>query len=396
MTVVRRSRVKNPTIGSALTLMLAIGCGISVANIYYNQPLLSMIGDNFPHHRHLAAFVPTATQSGYALGLLLLVPLGDRVERRRLILIQWLALLFALVAMVMAPDIYSLMLASVSVGVAASVAQQLLPFAAALASPARRGVTIGLVMSGLLCGILFSRLMAGVVSVHFGWRATYIVGVVLVGIMGIAMLKRLPAMPPQTEVSYLALIRSLPQLWKEEPALRHATFQQGCLFGSFCVFWTTLALHLTSRYQLGADVAGLFGLLGLASIVFAPLAGRLADKYGARSVVAAACVVMLMGWGVLGMVHTLVSMVAGALLLDLAAQAAQVANQHCIQSLRPDARNRLNAVMMTGMFSGGALASFAASVAWLTGGWLSVCLLGAGCALFAIGVYVAPRAVRQP
>ncbi|WP_408583373.1 MFS transporter [Paraburkholderia tropica] len=377
----------DPSISLGLTLIMAITCGMAVANIYYNQPMLGIIEKTFPQERSLTGFVPTMTQLGYALGLLLLVPLGDRIERRRLIVIQFGALALSLAGTAIAPGAWSLVAASALVGISASVAQQILPFAAALASPERRGATIGIVMSGLLCGILFGRALAGAVAVHFGWRAMFWLGALLAIVAGLVLAVALPKSSPKTQASYGALLRSLAALWREEPQLRNATLIQACVFGSFSALWTTLALQLDSRYHLGADVAGLFGIIGAVGVLFAPIAGRIADKRGPHFVIGLASVVMIASWAVFGVWGQVVGLVAGVILLDFGAQGSQVSNQHVIQALRPEARNRLNAILMGGMFLGGALGSAAASFAWNAVGWTAVCSLGAAFAAMALCVH---------
>ncbi|MBN3754781.1 MFS transporter [Paraburkholderia sp. Tr-20389] len=379
------SQVSSISLG--LTLIMAVTCGMAVANIYYNQPMLGIIESTFPLQRSLTGFVPTMTQLGYALGLLLLVPLGDRIERRRLIVIQFVALALSLAAVALSPDAWSLVFASALVGVSSSVAQQILPFAAALASPARRGATIGIVMSGLLCGILFGRALAGAVAVHFGWRAMFWLGMLLAILAGLVLAVSLPKSPPKTQATYGELLRSLAALWREEPQLRNATMIQACVFGSFSALWTTLALQLDSQYHLGADVAGLFGIIGAVGVLFAPIAGRIADRRGPHFVIGLASVTMIASWAVFCVWGMVAGLVAGVVLLDFGAQGSQVSNQHVIQALRPEARNRLNAILMGGMFLGGAAGSAAASFAWNQAGWTAVCALGAIFAAMAFCVH---------
>ncbi|WP_227521302.1 MFS transporter [Raoultella sp. T31] len=189
-------------ISFGMTLIMAITCGMAVANIYYNQPLLGMMRKSFPAQEGVTGFISTATQLGYVLGLFLLVPLGDRVERRRLILMQTAGLGVALTGVALAPDACSLLLASVCVGLMASVAQQIVPFAAELSAPSRRGATLGIVMSGLLCGILLSRVLAGTVGEYYGWRAMFWSGLGLTVLMGIVLTTALPRSYPATDVSY--------------------------------------------------------------------------------------------------------------------------------------------------------------------------------------------------
>jgi predicted MFS family arabinose efflux permease len=393
MTIVAENSVNKKHISPSMTLVMAVTCGMAVANIYYNQPMLGIIEQTFPGHEALTSLVATATQFGYALGLLLLVPLGDRLDRRTLILIQTVALGLSLAGMASAQDAWTLLFASTCVGITASVAQQILPFAAELSSPTRRGTTIGIVMSGLLCGILFSRVLAGSIGEHYGWRAMFWLGLMLAAFMGILLSLTLPRCPPKTDASYLKLLKSLVVIWKEEPLLRRATYIQSFVFASFSALWTTLAFHLDANYHLSAEIAGLFGVVGAAGVLFAPVAGKIADNRGPHFVIGMATSLMVLSWIIMGLWGTLIGMVAGVILLDFGAQSAQVSNQHVIQGLRSEIRSRLNALLMGGMFTGGALGSAGSTLAWRYDAWPAVSFFAAVLALSAYIVHA--RAQRE-
>jgi predicted MFS family arabinose efflux permease len=384
---------RTPLSSIRLTLVMALACGEAAANIYYNQPMLGIIEAAFPGQAAIAGMVPTATQLGFAVGLLLLVPLGDRIDRRRLILMQFAGLALSLVSAAVAPTAYSLVAASVLVGLTSSVAQQIVPFAAELAAPSRRGATIGTVMSGLLCGILLGRALAGVVGDHYGWRSMFWLGLLLTIATCALLAWVLPKSHPRTRAAYGALLRSLISLWREEPALRRATIIQACLFGSFSALWTILALQLDERYHLSAEIAGLFGIVGAVGILFAPIAGKIADRRGPHAVIGLGSIIMLVSWVTFqawGMVNGLV---VGVILLDFGEQGALISNQHVIYALRPEARNRLNTVFMGGMFVGGAVGSAGASLAWEIAGWNAVCAFGVTLVIIALGLHALGRSV---
>ena len=299
------------SISLGMTLVMAVACGVAAANIYYNQPMLGIMEAAFPGQVTVIGLVPTATQLGFAAGLVLLVPLGDRFERRRLILIQLAALTLSLAAAALAPDAWSLVVASALVGGTSSVTQQIVPFAAELAEPSRRGATIGLVMSGLLCGILL-----GAPLPAFGWRAMFWLGLLLAVAVGLLLAAVLPRSRPKTQEGYGALLKSLAILWREEPELRRATIIQGCLFSSFSALWTVLALQLDARYHLSAEIAGLFGIIGAVGVLFAPIAGKIADRRGPRTVIGLGSVIMLTSWVVFEVWGMIAGLIVGVILLD--------------------------------------------------------------------------------
>jgi predicted MFS family arabinose efflux permease len=380
------TELPTPPLSRTLTLAMATATGLAVANIYYNQPMLGVIESGFPDSPYVG-LIPTATQLGYALGLFLLVPLGDIHDRRRLIVSQFALLAVAASIAAASPTAIALIAASVLLGASATVAQQILPFAAALAPPAQRGRTIGAVMSGLLCGVLLSRTLAGFIAAHYGWRQMFWLSAPLALAGMVTMAVALPRNHPHTDVPYGTALKSMAVLWREEPALRTATLAQAALFSSFTGFWTILALHLQEpAFSLGAETAGLFGILGAVGVAAAPLAGRIADRRGPKLVIRIGILLALIAWVVFGVWKSLAGLAVGVLVMDFGAQSVLVSHQHVIYSLRPEARSRLNTVFMTGMFLGGGIGSAAATVAWHYGGWPTVCGLGAALALLALAL----------
>jgi predicted MFS family arabinose efflux permease len=379
-------------LGSALNFSMAAAAGIAVANIYYNQPMLGIMERDLPGS--VTSLVPTATQLGYAAGLFLLVPLGDLIERKRLIIIQFGGLAVALAIAGSAPGATMVILASLLVGVLSTVAQQIVPFAAHLSTPERRGATVGTVMAGLLCGILLSRTLAGFIATHAGWREMFWLGAPMALGAGALMAALLPKSTPETTHTYGSLIRSLGGLWSEFAALRKAAITQALLFAGFSAFWTILALRLQEpRFSLGADVAGLFGIVGAVGILAAPLAGRIADRRGPHLVILLGAVLTLAAWAVFGAFGTVAGLIAGVILLDFGVQSALVSNQHVVYALRPEARARLNTIFMGAMFLGGAAGSAGATLAWNVGGWTAVVMLGI--VFSAIGVVIQSAGLKR-
>ncbi|KTT29854.1 MFS transporter [Pseudomonas oryzihabitans] len=393
---------RTATLSPALLGLLATGAGLSVANLYYSQPLLGTLASDLPATAADVGLIPTLTQLGYALGLLLLAPLGDRFDRRRIILAKLGILLLALLGASLAPGLHALLLASLVTGLAATVAQDLVPAAATLAPPAERGRIVGTVMTGLLLGILLSRVVSGLVGELFGWRTLYLLAAASIAAIGMAVWRGLPSFAATTQLSYPALLGSLGTLWRRHAALRRATLAQGLLSVGFSAFWSTLALYLhAGPFQLGSAAAGAFGLAGAAGALAAPWAGRLADRHGSEWVtrlgigLAALAFASLLALPWMPGVAGLVLLAVATVVFDLGVQASLIAHQAQVYGLEPEARSRLNAVLFTGMFIGMASGAALGSLLLVRLGWSGVAGLALTAALLALLVRLWPAAVRR-
>ena len=365
---------------------LGLACAVGVSSIYYNQPLLNEMGRSFHSRAEHIGFVAVATQVGYACGLLTLVPLGDVLERRALMMRMYGAVSVALLLVAVSPRLLWLIVASVLVGVFASVTHIVLPIAPDLVDDSQRGRAIGVVMTGLLLGILLARTFSGWVSHIHGWRWVYVLAAVCNAIFVPLLWRKMPRLEPKSKLGYGQAMRSLWTMYRSEAMLREVSLVGGLMFASFSCFWTTLAFLLESHYKLGPGVAGSFGLVGAAGALVAPVAGRVADKRGARWVASAGLALLAFSYGVLWLgviVHAsvvlhVVALVVGVVLLDTGAQMTQISNQTRIFGIDAGARSRLNTVYMVVYFAFAALGSWLSALAWGHFGWNGVCGLALG------------------
>ena len=368
--------------------ILALGAGFSVASIYYAQPLLPLMGANLHLSVEGMGLVPTLTQAGYALGILFLLPLGDRHDRRKLILMKSAALAVLLLLCSLTGQLSSLLIVSLLIGMAATMAQDIVPAAAILAPAGKQGKMVGTVMTGLLLGILLSRTVSGLVGALFGWRVMYQAAAVSIAMIGVVMWRVLPRFEIHSTLSYPQLMKSMAHLWKRYPALRRAAFAQGFLSIAFSAFWSTLAVMLLAHYQMGSAVAGGFGIAGAA----APLAGGLADKFGAEKVTQMGAALVTVSFALMFLLPALpphgqlILIAISAVGFDLGLQSSLVAHQNLVYGLEPQARGRLNALLFTGVFIGMSLGSVLGSKLYVLAGWSGVVTLAVVTGAIALGI----------
>jgi predicted MFS family arabinose efflux permease len=383
-----KSTPQIPALGPALTLLLATATGMAVASLYYVQPLLGLLSAQFGVGSATIGLLPTLTQLGYGAAILLLSPLGDRFDRRRIIVVKAAALVAALAFTAAAPSFAVLCAASVAIGLAATLAQDLVPAAATLAPEAQRGQRVGQVMTGLLLGILLSRVASGSIAALAGWRAVYAAAALVVALLIPLLWHSLPRFQPATQASYRELLLSMARLWTTHAPLRRAAMAQGLLSVAFSAFWSTLALVLAGpEFGQGSAVAGAFGLAGAAGALVAPLAGGLADRRGPRAVIRVGALLVFVAFAVQAVSPaSLWLLVAVAIVFDLGVQAALVSHQSVVYSLDPASRSRLNAVLVSVMFAGMASGAALGSALMAASGWRAVPALGAAAALGALAI----------
>ncbi|HTH95391.1 MAG TPA: MFS transporter [Rhodocyclaceae bacterium] len=376
---------------------MAAAAGLVVANNYYSQPLLASFATYFGVSQKAAGTVAVAAQAGYAIGLFLFVPLGDKIERRHLICLMLGLASIALVAMALSPTLPWLVAASLIVALVSVTPQLLTPFAAHLAGPDERGKAVGTVMFGLLCGILLSRTVSGFIGAHFGWQAVYWMGAaIMIGLI-VVLSRMLPRDEPGFKGSYGELMKSLWTLYRTEPVIRETSAIGALQFAAFSGFWTTLSFHLAAMPQhYGSDVAGTFGLVGVVGASVAPYAGKFTDKRDPSFAVMVSCFVFVLAYLVFGFGgETMTALIAGVILLDFAAQCGHVSNMTRNIGLSPATMSRANTLYMSIRFAGGALGSALGSWAWSLWQWHGVCATGVILALLAVLVQrLAQRAAR--
>jgi predicted MFS family arabinose efflux permease len=377
----------------ATMLALAVACGAAVANIYYAQPLLAAIARSFSISRGSASLIVTATQVGYALGLALLLPIGDLVQSRRLVSRILVVTTGALVLACVAPGFQVLLAASVLIGLTSIIAQILLPLAAELAPDESRGRYVGMVTSGLLLGIMLARSVSSLAAAVLGWRSIFGISAGLMLLLAAVLWRVLPEIAPSHRAGYRSLLRSTVAIAREEPVLRSRALAQGLMFATFTTFWTAIAYELSDRHGFGQAAIALFALVGAAGATSAPLIGRLGDaghgplgRLLGFALAAGAMVLAAVG------ASSVIMLAIAAIVLDVGAQFHYVLSMRDIYTLRPESRARINSVFMTTMFLSGAAASALTGVVFSRWGWTSVCVFAVAEAALGAGVWAVTTA----
>jgi predicted MFS family arabinose efflux permease len=372
-----------------LMILLAVAVGAAVANRFYIEPLLSLVADSFDVSTTAAGLLVTSANVGYVIGLILLVPLGDLLERRRLVTVMLLAAGAVALGCAIAPGLPVLALALAGLAMLSVCAQILIPLAATLAGDDERGRVVGFVTSGLLIGTLSARTVSGFAAGLAGFRLIFVVAAVLMLVLALLLNRALPSSPSTQQTSYRTLLGSVLTLVTTEPELRRRMMLAFFQFAGFTVLWTPMAFLLTGPpYHYEATIIGLFGLFGVAGALVAPVAGRLGDRGHGGHTVTISLAVMLASWGLLALgTYSLIALIAGIVLLDAGFQGAHINHQRTVFTLKPEARNRINTAYMLAFFLGGVAGSTLAAIVYNAAGWSGICLLGVAVAASALAVW---------
>ena len=375
----KQKLVENGGLPAHILWTLAIVAGASVANLYYNQPLLNLIRQDLGVSEFKTNLIAMITQVGYALGLLFIVPLGDLYQRKHIIIVNFSLLVGSLLLMASSTDIWLVWVASLVTGVCAMIPQIFVPIASQFSRPENKGRNVGIVISGLLTGILASRVVSGVVGDLWGWREMYYMAAVLMLVCALVVWRVLPDIQPTFRGRYTDLMKSLGSLVRDYPALRIYSLRAGLAFGSFLAMWSCLAFKMgQAPFYAGSDVIGFLGLCGIAGALTASFVGQAVKKVGVRRFNYIGDVLLLLAWFFLSVCgDSYVGIVLGVLLIDIGMQCIQLSNQTSIFELCPAASNRVNTIFMTTYFAGGSLGTLLAGSCWELAGWWGVTAAGA-------------------
>lgn len=370
--------------------LMAVGAGLVVANNYYNQPLLGMIAKEFGESEAAVSRVAMFTQIGYAAGLLLIIPLGDMFKRKKIVLTDFIFIILSLLIFAFSKSLSVMIAASFFIGLTSVVPQIFVPIAAQLSAPEEKGRNVGIVMSGLLIGILASRVFSGLLGEYLGWREVFYIAAGMMIVLGVLIAWLLPDMQPTFKGTYSQLMGSIFRYTKEIPSLRLASLRGALGFGSFSMFWTTLTFRLEQApFFQGSDVAGSLGLVGIVGALAASVTGSVSGKVNKNKIILIASLLMLLSWGIFGFSgNTYIGLIAGIILLDMGLQGMHVTNQTIVFSTHPEASNRLNTVYMVSYFIGGSFGTFLGGIAWQYYGWNGVVGVGGLLVLLCLSVHM--------
>lgn len=374
----KRILEENKGVPASLLWTLAIISGISVANLYYNQPLLNVMSEDLHVSEFTANLIPMTTQIGYALGLLFIIPLGDLYKRRNIIVINFLLLAVSLFSIAGSPNIHFILAASLVIGICSVMPQIFIPIASQFSKLENKARNVGMMVSGLLTGILGSRVISGIVGEYWGWRTMYYIAAVLMIGCIFVVLRMLPEMPSNFKGTYRELMHSLFSLVRLNPTLRLVAVRAALCFGSFLTLWACLAFKLSGEpFHAGNNIIGMLGLCGVAGALTASIVGSYVRKLGVRKLNYIGCTLIILAWCIMWLFQTTyIGFIVGIVIIDIGMQCVQISNQTCALSLVPQASNRVNTIFMTTYFIGGSLGTFLAGTFWHAFQWEGVVGVG--------------------
>ena len=368
-----------PKLTNSVLYLMSISAGLIVANLYYNQPLLHQIALDYGVTEAAVSNVALGTQLGYAFGLLIIIPLGDKISNHKILQIDFLLMIASLIAAALSQSLLLLIISSFFIGFTSAVPQLFVPMAAQLSDDKGRGRAIGIVMSGLLIGILGSRVLSGFVGEQFGWRVIYYSAAILMGLLFFILQAKLPKLNPHFPGSYGSLLKSIFHYFKTEPELRIASLRGALAFAGLSAFWTTLVFLMEDSFGYGSTITGLFGLFGIAGALGATIVGKINDKINKNRLIIFSAVLLIISWAIfLISANSIFGLIIGVILVDLGLQALHITNQNIIFSKNPEGRNRINTVYMVSFFIGGAMGTTLGALAWESYKWTGVSALGLG------------------
>lgn len=385
--LIRNMQIENikPKLTRTMLWLMAILSGLVVANNYYNQPLLGLIAEDLQVSEGSVSKIAMLTQIGYACGLLFIMPLGDKLWRKKLILIDLALVILALLYMAFAQNIWGLFVASFFIGATSVIPQLFVPIAAELSSPEKKSVHIGMVMSGLLMGILLSRFFSGIVGELWGWRTMFEIAAGMMVLAWILVYRYLPELQPNFKGSYASLMQSVWHLAKTQPVLQLASFRGAMSFGAMSAVFTTLVFHMEEApFYAGSSVVGSFGLIGAVGALAAAFVGKLAQRFTRYQLIYYSLLILLLSWSFIYFGgYTYWGLIVGIILIDLGLQSSHIMNQADFFAIPTNATNRLNTVYMVNYFIGGSLGTYLGVMGWQYAGWTGVCIVGTTFSLLA-------------
>lgn len=367
---------------ASLLFIMAYMAAVSVANIYYCQPLLSLMGNDLGIDEWRASLIAMITQVGYACGLFFIIPSGDKFDRKKIVSYSFSILTIALLCIALSNNFHAVMAASFAVGACSVMPQIFIPIAAQYSRPEKKGANVGLIVSGLLTGILASRVISGLVGEWLGWRSMYVIAAIVMSLCTLIVWRIMPYTENNYTGSYKRLMHSLFALIREYKLLRICALRAAFAFGSFLALWASLTFKMEQApFYAGSDVVGLLGLCGVAGAMSASVIGRLVSRIGVHNFNLLGAALMLSAWIIAYLLgNTYTAIIITILILDIGMQCIQLSNQTVVFSLNPKASNRINTIFMTNYFIGGSLGTFLSGSAWSMAGWSGVTIVGIGLA----------------